>query len=98
MTVRGAKTLGMVPVGHDVWGEHLHKGVEEDEGVAVDVRDGLELPRLPGLLGLVLAPHRLVQHRQLPGLRDDCAQGAACPPVQGRLLEPAPPPPCHSRG
>lgn len=77
---------------HGAGKEHLHKGVEEDEGVAVDVGDGLQLPGLPGLLALVLAPHRLVQHSQLPSLRDDCAQGAACPPIQGRLLKPAPSP------
>ena len=57
MTVRGAKTLGMVPVGHDVWGEHLHKGVEEDEGVAVDVRDGLELPLPASVLKTRLAEY-----------------------------------------
>lgn len=67
---------------------HLHKGVEEDEGVVVDVRDGLGLARLPGLLALILAPDGLVQLRQLPGLCDHRAAGAARPAIQRRLLEP----------
>lgn len=74
---------------HAGGGEHLHEAMKENQGVAVDVCNGLGLSGLPGLLTLVLAPHGLVQHCQLPGLCNHCARRAACPSIQGSLLEPA---------